>query len=411
MARPLLPIGAWGEIHYVRRGAVWCARARFRDADGVTRLVQRNGKTKGAARSALLDHLSTRTATGTAAMSSESSLAAVAEDWLATLASRRLAPTTLRRYEDALRGLVLPALGQLRLREITAGRVQVFLDSVTSRLSTASAKHARTVVSQIMQHAVLHGAVARNPARELPRMRAVEQYAPRALSIEDIAAIRVGVARWERGLSPRPPASLAEQQAEQQPRRGRPPARDLLDLIDVMLGTGLRIGEVLALRWSDVYLDDEPAVIARGTVTYVPGRKPRAVDRSEVTKTGDVRRRRLPRFAAATLLRKRVNDLPNALDAVFPSSAGFWRDPNQVRKWWRAVRSELGFDWVTPHTFRRTVATLLAREASLDIAAAQLGDDPAVAAQHYVERVADAPDVSTVLQLFAPREGLIDPTA
>jgi hypothetical protein len=50
MARPPLPIGTYGSIGTERIGAGYRAFTRFRDHDGVTRKVERNGATPAAAR-------------------------------------------------------------------------------------------------------------------------------------------------------------------------------------------------------------------------------------------------------------------------------------------------------------------------------------------------------------------------
>ncbi|GIF05321.1 hypothetical protein Asi03nite_28590 [Actinoplanes siamensis] len=47
--------------------------------------------------------------------------------------------------------------------------------------------------------------------------------------------------------------------------------------------------------------------------------------------------------------------------------------PQNVRRQWRQARAEAGLEWVKPHTFRKTVATLIGNEAEADRAAAQLG--------------------------------------
>jgi integrase len=44
-----------------------------------------------------------------------------------------------------------------------------------------------------------------------------------------------------------------------------------------------------------------------------------------------------------------------------------------VRRQWRQARADTGLAWVTPHTFRKTVATLIDKEADTKTAAAQLG--------------------------------------
>ncbi|NKV37985.1 tyrosine-type recombinase/integrase [Rhodococcus hoagii] len=44
---------------------------------------------------------------------------------------------------------------------------------------------------------------------------------------------------------------------------------------------------------------------------------------------------------------------------VFPSKVGTLRDPDTVQRQWRQVRAALDLEWVTTHTFRKTVATIL----------------------------------------------------
>lgn len=62
----------------------------------------------------------------------------------------------------------------------------------------------------------------------------------------------------------------------QQPVPGKPGPRhtgDLADIIDLMLATGARIGEILALRWEDLDLAAErPTLTSCGTLVYVKGK-------------------------------------------------------------------------------------------------------------------------------------------
>ena len=112
----------------------------------------------------------------------------------------------------------------------------------------------------------------------------------------------------------------------------------------------------------------------------------------------------LPRFAADVLLRRSVSAEPNPHDVVFPSSTGTLRWPNNFQRQWRDARQAAGFDWVTPHHFRKTVATIIERERGLKDASAQLGHSgTAVTAAHYVERAHHAPDSSAVLEVLGER--------
>ncbi|WP_435827018.1 tyrosine-type recombinase/integrase [Micrococcus luteus] len=81
---------------------------------------------------------------------------------------------------------------------------------------------------------------------------------------------------------------------------------------------------------------------------------------------------------------ERSMDLGLVSPMVFPSSTGTLRDPSNYRKQWRTAREAIGFEWVTPHTFRKTVATRLADAEGLAAASAYLGHSgEAVTRTHY----------------------------
>lgn len=82
-------------------------------------------------------------------------------------------------------------------------------------------------------------------------------------------------------------------------------APDLLDIVHLLLATGCRVGELCALRWSDVDLSASPATVTiSGTVVRIAGQ---VLVRQPTPKTGAGHRTvTLPRFAADTLLRRQV---------------------------------------------------------------------------------------------------------
>ncbi|MEU8217245.1 tyrosine-type recombinase/integrase [Micromonospora taraxaci] len=55
------------------------------------------------------------------------------------------------------------------------------------------------------------------------------------------------------------------------------------------------------------------------------------------------------------------------------SRRGTWLSPNNVRRQWREGRVDTDLAWVTPHTTRKTAATLNKEETDTKSAAAQLG--------------------------------------
>ena len=77
-------------------------------------------------------------------------------------------------------------------------------------------------------------AIPTNPARGTTQVHRPRQET-KALRVEDLIEIRAAVRRWVNADRPGPKAT-----------------GDMADIIDLMLATGCRIGEVLALRWSDL---------------------------------------------------------------------------------------------------------------------------------------------------------------
>ncbi|MGH1565141.1 phage integrase central domain-containing protein [Mumia sp. DW29H23] len=99
--------------------------------------------------------------------------AVAADVWLQSLdtmvADGRQSPGTVETYRRQLRNHVLPAIGEVRLGELTTPLVDRFLGSLRARISPATAKSAKSVISGVMSLAVRLGAVAHNPVREVDR--------------------------------------------------------------------------------------------------------------------------------------------------------------------------------------------------------------------------------------------------
>jgi len=81
---------------------------------------------------------------------------------------------------------------------------------------------------------------------------------------------------------------------------------------------------------------------------------------------------RMPLWLVAMLRERSPGQLPTF--PVFPDVFGGYRDRNNIEKDFRRVREGTKFEWVVPHTYRKTVATLLdAGGLSARIIADQLG--------------------------------------
>ncbi|WFE38021.1 site-specific integrase [Micromonospora sp. WMMD998] len=383
MARPPLPIGTWGAIRTEKLGPNrYCARTRFRDHDGKTRDVEATDTTGPAAIRALKVKLRDRVTPNDDEITRDTHVSVLARLWLDEItAEERVTPQTISRYEISVRVSIEPALGELRIREATAGRLDRFLRKIAEDRPSA-AKGAKVVLGQMFALAVRRGALTANPVRDTGRLRNPRRKVV-ALEVKQLHEVREAIQNWQQ---PAPGKS------------GPRPTGDLADIVDLMLATGARIGEILALRWEDLDLAAErPTLTICGTIVYLKGK---GFFRQEWTKTdAGFRTVVLPRFAVGMLMGRKLNAADNPHDAIFASRRGTWLSPQNVRRQWRQARADAGLEWVTPHTFRKTVATLIDKEADTKSAAAQLGHaTEQITNKHYIVKPALAPDSSDILE-------------
>jgi integrase len=251
------------------------------------------------------------------------------EFWLRKLrADARLGSTTINEYERVLRKLLVPALGEVRLSELTTERINVVLAERGTE-SLNSQRKAKVVTGAMLDTAVELGALTVNPVRG---SLSISRPAPedRSLTASDLKTVRVAVRAW-----------LSKE------RSGPRSSGDIADIIEVMLATGARIGEVLALRWADIDVCTRVVELnatiktESGVGTYrKPLPRPRLVA--------------LPESAALMLQSRRSSVPDNFLDAVFPTRNVTWQQVNNVERRWRQIRREAGLEWVTTEAFRRS---------------------------------------------------------
>lgn len=403
MGRPVMPIGGHGSITaWKLPTGQWQARTRFRDNDGVTRLVSANGASKPKALNALTAKMKGRMRLAGDDLTPETRVSELAELWFSGVDQ---SPGTMDTYRGLLDTHILPRLGNNRLFEVTTGRVERFLADVAEP-STAeivakngrrmqvrkggpsAATLSRTVLGLMFGLAVRHDAVVANPVRDSLRP-AVAREQVRALTVEEYGRMRQHILAWQ-------------DSGVMGPRK----SKDLVDKIDLFVATGLRPGELMGLLWDDVDFDAVPPTIeVTGTVKRTSGQ---GLHRQAYPKTEHGKRiLGLPAFAVRMLARRKLAEEPgsNPLGLIFPSRAGTVVDPGNFRRQWREARGE-EFEWVKPSSFRKAVATLIEREAGSVVASRQLGhssDGPT--RRYYIERDRATPNTTGILERFGQASG------
>lgn len=394
MPRPPLPIGSWGKVTRTELGrGRWVAKARVRDIDGVTRLVERAGRTGAEAERNLSAHLVERTAPSVEDLTPESRVTALWEAYEAHLLEEGRAIRTMERYRYAS-GYVIKGLGGYKIREITTQRLDGFVKALKTNHGPSVAKSARVVLSGMLGLAVRYGAATTNPVRDVGTIR-MESKAARALSPDELRGILDAMHSSQKVLNPSnkvTPGQTLSQYCT---------AADLSDVVTMFAATGARISEVLGMRWQDIDFTAKTVAIT-GKVNRIPGQ---GMIREDLHKTAAGERvLPLPVFAINMLMARQLAAVGNVHDVVFPSTQGTLRDPSAVHKQWRTVRACLKLDWVTSHTFRKTLATLLDDQGlSARIGADQLGHAQVSMTQDvYMGRKVVHSEVADVLDKVIP---------
>jgi integrase len=134
-----------------------------------------------------------------------------------------------------------------------------------------------------------------------------------------------------------------------------PPGRelDLSDLVRFMAGVGCRVGEAIALSWTDVSTDFMK-VTFRATAVRVTGQ---GLVRQPHGKTDSSARTITVPAQVASILRDRYHARDSSATLVFPTVRGRLRDPQNTKRDWRLARERLDLGDVNLHAFRKTVAT------------------------------------------------------
>lgn len=245
-------------------------------------------------------------------------------DWLDSSVATRNKPSTLASYRETVARYIAPAIGGRSLAKLEPVDVRRMVDGLTARgdLSPTTVRYAHTVLRIALARALKDGKVVRNvavlvdpPRRVRPELFPLTADQARRL-LEGTAGDRLG------------------------------------PLYAVAVATGMRQGELLGLRWTDVDLD-------AGSVTV----------RHTLTRTGKLaepkteRARRTLRLGPATVALLRDHRARQPVRGregyVFASTVGTPLDGHNVTHELQTALARLGLPRQRFHDLRHAFATLM----------------------------------------------------
>ncbi|MCI0778033.1 MAG: site-specific integrase [Chloroflexi bacterium] len=287
---------------------------------------------------AILAQLISQKELGIDAPSGKATVAQFLQRWLSDYAQINVSQRTYERYEQLCRVHLAPLLGSIPLTKLRPIHIQSAYRAILAKgVSGRTALHCHRVLRGALGWGVRLEMLTRNPsdAVDAPKPARREM---RALMPEEIQTL-LGAAR----------------------------PTELYDVVFVALGTGLRLGELLAMRWRDLNAEHSSLQVVRSLqyltgkgLTFAPTkthRSDRSIRLSEETMAvlSDLRKRQLP----ARLALGPAYDA--GADLIFCDAAGAPLPPYKVSHSFRDLAKSAGLMPLRFHDLRHSFASALMR--------------------------------------------------
>ena len=342
-----------GSVYQEKNGRWIAALTLTPDSKGKRRVKRKVTKSKQLANKALvqlqLEH-SQRTLT----LRSNESVTDFSERWLAeVIPLRGLKPSSISNYQQMIHYYIRPLLGSKRLSDLKSQHVLNLVNSLKSRgLSTNTTRRARSILHNMLETAVEEDLLAKNPVVRTSFVKKTPDEQTRVQKSYSTEEVR-----------------YALEVLKDSPYEG--PFR-------LMVCLGLRVGEVIALRWEQVNLEKAGLWVVR-TEANIPkllGDNTWSVERVEGSTKSN--RTRLLHLTSSQIdffcdhrkaqARIKFKSGPgwNPKGHVFVTENGTPYAANNIRSGLKRVLIKNGVRWIRLHDLRHT-AGFLAVEAGVGI--------------------------------------------
>ena len=258
------------------------------------------------------------------------------DTWLEHYAKPLMRATTYNNYETLIRLYIKPYVGEVKLNKLTTLQIQKLYNRLLTNgrfdrpeakdqpkgLSGKTVRNIHTVIHSACEKAIMERLLAVNPTKgcRLPKKERTE-------------------------MKVLPPEKLADFFREAK-------ETGVFELYYLDLSTGLRRGELLGLKWSDIVFENRTLEVKR-QIQRVNG-----VIQETAPKTRNAYRKILLPVEAVEILQQYRDQQTLDSEYVFSSPTGGIMEPDCARKMLKRVLERAGLDEMRFHDLRHTFATL-----------------------------------------------------
>jgi len=295
------------------------------------------------------------------------------EGWLASKKSQ-LRAATYDQYEWSKRLYILPHLGAIRLKDLTSGRIQDFYDHLSkSGKGPRIIQIAHIVLSGCLEQAKNLGLVARNPVEFCKRPKSAKGEM-RIWTEEQVSQFLIGI-RGQRNEN----------------------------LYHLALGTGMRRGELLGLKWQDVDWVHQKLLVRRQCYHPVGGgfifQEPKTSRGIRSIRLGQGLIERLrAQLAIIDLMRAMSRNKWQEHDLVFPSTIGTPQGAQSLSHEFQDLVKASGLPVMRLHDCRHTAASIMLTHGIPPVIVAEmLGHAVSILLTRYAHFIPDRQDEAAQL--------------
>ncbi|MCW3047998.1 MAG: site-specific integrase [Solirubrobacterales bacterium] len=330
---------------------------------------------------------------------------------------KKIAPSTLNHYRSITRVHLLPSFGaDTPMRRVTTARVEEFREALLDedRLSRSAMRQVMNVLSGVLKRAHSQRWIAHNPAADvesIPMPKASGDFnVLEPVQVEAVA--RAAAEGWapvvagERGKRPsgKPATRVSERMAQALTDQRRADAELYAAMIRFAAYTGLRLGELRALRWRDVAWGNSTVHVRLNAPTSAPAASAEKRPKSELVRSVPL----TDEAARAIEPLSRREHFTGPDDRVFPSPNGGLIDGGRVRDAFYVALDAVGLghlrtkaEPIVLHDLRHSFGTVAVRVAPVTDVQAWMGHADLTTTQRYIHHVPQADAAHRLSQAFA----------